>query len=378
MPTPFEKPRGKLVLSDGSRFDGYLEGSGATPVHGEVVFNTSMTGYQEVITDPSYAGQLIVMTYPQIGNYGVTAWDNEGPGSAARALIVRELSPFFSPGPGRTGIQAFLTENNLTCLSGIDTRAVTRQIRSGGAVTGIVAAADIPDEDLVRSVRGHKYSKGESLVSSVSGASKTPSVRFSPNNPAIRGRAALIDLGMKQSILNKISDLGVETSIFTMDFTADEILAGDFDFLVLSNGPGDPTDVPKVIGGIERLIGEIPILGICLGHQITALALGGATYKMKFGHRGANQPVKCRRSGRVAITSQNHGYAVSDTIERCAGIEITYTNANDGTVEGFSDPRRGIECVQFHPEAGPGPHDTLHLFEEFISGVKGNNYATVA
>jgi carbamoyl-phosphate synthase small subunit len=375
MLNPIDKPRGKLLLADGTRFDGFLEGTGTTPVCGEVVFNTSMTGYQEVITDPSYAGQLIVMTYPQIGNYGVSPGDSEGQTCAARALIVRELSPFFSPGPGRTGIREFLLGNNLTCLSGIDTRAVTQRVRSGGAVMGIVAPAKVPDEDLIRAARAHEYSTGESLVSSVTGSSRN---RISPRRPAVSGRAALIDLGAKQSIIDEISALGIEIGIFSMDFSADEIISGDYDFLVLSNGPGDPTDVPQVIRSIERLIGEMPILGICLGHQITALALGGSTYKMKFGHRGANQPVICRRTGRVAITSQNHGYAVSDSIERSAGIEITYINGNDGTVEGFSALRYGIECVQFHPEAGPGPRDTLHLFEEFIGSVKGSSYATVA
>jgi carbamoyl-phosphate synthase small subunit len=203
------------------------------------------------------------------------------------------------------------------------------------------------------------------------------------NSPApfpkiTRGRAALIDLGVKKSIITHLEAIGVETFPYDMGFALDEIVAGQYDCLVLSNGPGDPADIPEVILKIEALLGKVPILGICLGHQVTALAMGGNTYKMKFGHRGANHPVNCRRTGRVFITSQNHGYAVSDDLEQKTDAVITYTNANDGTVEGFADLDRRIECLQFHPEASPGPHDMTYFFEEYFQKIEGRKNATVA
>jgi carbamoyl-phosphate synthase small subunit len=376
MDTLRDRPRGKLVLSDGSRFDGYLFGSHNLPVRGEVVFNTSMSGYQEVITDPSYAGQLITMTYPHIGNYGVSPSDNEAPDCAARALIVRELSTFFSPGHDRISLEQFMIDKDLPGITGIDTRALTRRIRSGGVVNGVVGYEIHSDEYLLSIAQSTKYSKGEGLVQSV-----TSKRRRSTTTPAIPHAsgysAAVIDLGIKKSIIDCIESLGVSATVFDLNFAVDEILAGGFDFLVLSNGPGDPTDVGFVIRKVEALLGQIPILGICLGHQITALAMGGKTYKMKFGHRGANQPVICRRTGSAFITSQNHGYAVSDDFDRTR-VDITFTNANDGTIEGFYDPVREIECVQFHPEASPGPRDTGFLFDDFLQKVKGRNSAEVA
>ncbi|MFH1754987.1 MAG: glutamine-hydrolyzing carbamoyl-phosphate synthase small subunit [Candidatus Latescibacterota bacterium] len=374
MVTVRSRPRGKLILSDGSRFDGYLFGSSELPVRGEVVFNTSMTGYQEVITDPSYAGQLITMTYPHIGNYGVSARDSEAPACAARALIVRELSPFFSPGADRISLEAFMIDQRLPGITGVDTRALTLRIRSGGVVNGVIGSEAHSDAALLSIARSAAYSAGEGLVQSVTGRYKQPQANISR---PFGYCAAVIDLGIKKSIVQCIETLGVATVMFDVNFAVEDILAGDFDFVVLSNGPGDPADIGFVIRKIEALIGNIPILGICLGHQIAALAMGGATYKMTFGHRGSNQPVICRRSGQVFITSQNHGYAVSDDFA-CSGVEITYINANDGTIEGFHDPQRAVECVQFHPEASPGPRDTAFLFEEFLCKVKGRHSASVA
>ncbi len=398
METLFDRSKGKLVLGDGTRFDGFLFGARHLPVWGEVVFNTAMTGYQEVITDPSYAGQLIVMTYPQIGNYGVSPSDNERSLCAARALVVRELSSFFSPGRDRMSLEDFMIERSLPGLTGVDTRALTRRIRTGGAVIGAIGSGEHSDRDLLKLAKEKTYSAGEALVKSVTKAldeahelqrqegaglwSNYPAVddvySFSPSHRSNTLSVALIDLGAKKSIFARVEALGAKTIVFDPDFRTEEILSGGFDALVLSNGPGDPADVPEVIGKVEALLGRIPILGICLGHQITALAMGGRTYKMKFGHRGANQPVLCRRTGRVYITSQNHGYAVSDDLERAADVRITYINSNDGTVEGFSDPTHGIECVQFHPEAAPGPQDTMCLFEEFFQKVKGRRDASVA
>jgi carbamoyl-phosphate synthase small subunit len=372
MDTLNKRLKGKLILSDGSRFDGYLFGSYDVPAGGEVVFNTSMTGYQEVITDPSYAGQLITMTYPHIGNYGVSPGDNEAPGCAARGLIVRELSSFFSPGHDRTGLEQFMIDKGVPGLTGIDTRALTKRIRSGGVLNGVIGSELYSEEYLLSMARNAKYSKGEALVQSVSCKRKAVDI---PHSYGIS--AAVIDLGIKSSIVECLESLGVSTAVFDLHFPVAEILAGGFDFLVLSNGPGDPADIGFVISKVEALLGKIPVLGICLGHQIAALAMGGRTYKMKFGHRGANQPVICRRSGRVFITSQNHGYAVSDDFNR-TGVEITCINANDGTIEGFYDAEREIECVQFHPEASPGPRDTVFMFDEFLHKVKGRRSAEVA
>jgi len=361
------RPRGKLILSDGTRYDGHLTGSAAVdgfaPVWGEVVFNTSMTGYQEVITDPSYAGQIVAMTYPQIGNYGVTLADSEKPSIAARGLVVRDLQEFFSPGPGRTSLEAFMREQKLPGLTGIDTRALTRHLRDKGAVIGAIGLESTPDAELLALARAHKLDRDERLVENVSGT-------LNAVHDGIAGRAAVIDLGVKKSIVDNVRRLGITTQVFDTSFSADEILAGGFDFVVVSNGPGDPGDIPQVVEQVKKLVGRVPLLGICLGHQLIALALGAATYKLKFGHHGANQPVIDLRTNRVFITSQNHNYAVSDDIADRSGVTVTYTNAADGTLEGFVDDVRRIECVQFHPEASPGPHDCRFIFDQFHERVR--------
>ena len=373
------RPRGKMILADGARFEGYLTGAAARPdwrgpAWGEVVFNTSMTGYQEVITDPSYAGQVVVMTYPQIGNYGVTADDSEKPTTAARALVVHDLQEFFSPGPGRVSLESFMTEQDLPGLTGVDTRAVTKHVRDKGAIIAAIGRADASDHELLALARAKKLDRSERLVESVSGT-------LNAVHAGERGRAAVIDLGVKKSIVDNVRRLGPTTQVFDTTFRADDILKGGFDFVVVSNGPGDPADIPEVVAQVNQLIGRIPMLGICLGHQIIALALGAKTYKLKFGHHGANQPVVDHRSGHVFITSQNHNYAVSDDIADRTGVTITYTNANDGTLEGFVDEHRKLECVQFHPEASPGPHDCRVIFDRFhervqqwgASGAKGGD-----
>jgi carbamoyl-phosphate synthase small subunit len=354
-----------MVFADGACFEGYIAGAGRLPVCGEVVFNTSMTGYQEVITDPSYAGQIVVMTYPQIGNYGACPDDNERPGCAARALVVRKLSPFFSPAPDRVSLESFMMTSDLPGLTGIDTRAVTRHIRSRGAVVAAIGGEDLGVDELLEMARRHYFSRGESLVAGVSG-SLNGSI-----SGRTAGRAAVVDLGIKQSILDEVAALGATVRVFDSGFSASDILSGDYEFVVLSNGPGDPEDVPRVIDNVQRLVGKIPLLGICLGHQVTAIALGGSTYKLKFGHHGANQPVVDRSTGRVLITSQNHGYAVSDDIADRTGAAVTFSNANDGTVEGFAHESLMVECVQFHPEASPGPHDTSFLFRDFYHKTRG-------
>ena len=363
-----DRPEGQLVLSDGTRFRGRLIGGGQLPVWGEVVFNTSMTGYQEVVSDPSYAGQIVVMTYPQIGNYGVHDGDNERAQCAARALVVRDLSTYYSPGPGRGHLEGFMSDNGMAGLTDVDTRALTLRIRSEGAVVGVIGSAEHSAHDLSELAHSKEIERERNLVAGVTCKER---VQFTGTS----GRVAVVDYGAKQSILDAVKRVGADTVIFDAGVSPPEILDGSFDCLVLSNGPGDPTDVPHAIETTSRLIGRVPILGICLGHQITALALGGRTYKLKFGHRGANQPVLSHRTKRVFMTSQNHGYAVSEDLAEIAGVDITYTNLNDGTVEGFAHEDMNIECVQFHPEASPGPHDTSFVFEEFFHRVKGRNDA---
>jgi carbamoyl-phosphate synthase small subunit len=365
------EPTAKIILADGTRYWGHLVGGGTAPVWGEVVFNTSMTGYQEVITDPSYAGQIIVMTYPQIGNYGVTYSDSERATCAARALVVRELSPFFSPGPNRISLEQFMKEQGLVGITGVDTRAITRKIRSGGAAIAAIGRVVDSDDMLLDMARSKSLGREEALVASVSGS-------LNGTRPGSAGRVAVIDLGIKKSILDNVHLLGATTEVFDTFFQAADIIAGEFDFVVVSNGPGNPTDIPDVVDQIGKLVGKVPMLGICLGHQIIALAMGGTTYKLKFGHHGANQPVIDKESGRVFITSQNHGFAVSDDIVSRTGAAVTYTNANDGTLEGFVDHNRFVECVQFHPEASPGPHDTRFVFEQFSKRAKGWRDAAAA
>ncbi len=361
-----KRQRAKLVLSDGACFEGRLIGGGELPVPAEVVFNTSMTGYQEILTDPSYAGQIVVMTYPQIGNYGVHEEDDEKTFCAASGLVVRELSSFFSPRPGRVSLEDFMIARGMPGLSDVDTRSLALHIRKKGSIPGVIGLATQPDEELTAIALAREAAAPADLVVGVAGRGER---RYRGEN----GRVAVVDFGVKDSIVSAVRRLGAAVEVFPArktergGFDTDLVLDSDFDFVVLSNGPGDPADVPGAIESVKELLGRIPILGICLGHQITALAMGGKTYKLKFGHRGGNQPVMCHRTGRVLITSQNHGYAVDGDF---TGARVTFSNLNDGTVEGFAVESLLVECVQFHPEASPGPHDAFYIIEEFSKRVR--------
>jgi carbamoyl-phosphate synthase small subunit len=355
---------GVLVLEDGTVYEG--EAFGATGrSFGEVVFNTGMTGYQEVLTDPSYAGQIVNMTYPLIGNYGLNPEDNQSRRPWVRGFVVREVCQEPSNWRATEALPQFLARHGIIGLAGVDTRALTRRIRTYGTMRGILStmAEDLANpRALVQEARETPLD-GPSLVPAV-----TTPVPY--RRPGAGPRVVVVDLGIKLNILRQIQAYDFDLVVVPHRTPADEILALGAQGVILSNGPGDPKDVPETIAAVRVLIQRLPVFGICLGHQVLGLALGGDTYKLKFGHRGANHPVKDLRTGRVYITSQNHGYALA------AGslppeVEITHRNLNDDTVEGIRHRELPLHSVQYHPEAGPGPEDNRYLFEEFVRLVKG-------
>ena len=362
--------RAILVLEDGSAFLGYAFGA-PVDAEAEVVFNTSMTGYQEVLTDPSYKGQIVTMTYPLIGNYGVTPEDQESPRPQVEGFIVRELSRAPSNFRSRSRLDAYLAEHRVLGLEGIDTRALVRRIRLRGAMTGVLSTADRDDASLVRKARTAPGIVGRDLVRTV-----VPEKPFTwtegfvnslmihlPPRPAVHQVVAL-DFGMKWNILRCLVQVGCRVTVLPGTATAEQVLAQRPDGIFLSNGPGDPAALGYAIETIRGLVGKKPIFGICLGHQLLGLALGAETFKLKFGHRGANQPVLNLQTNRVEITTQNHGFAVRlDTLPR--DLEPTHVNLNDNTNEGMRHRRLPIFSVQYHPEASAGPHDSVYLFEEF-------------
>ena len=359
--------RGKLVLEDKSVFYGELIGSSTV---GEVVFNTGMTGYQEILTDPSYARQIITLTYPMIGNYGVSKSFNESRKSFAGGFIIGELCEEGSSCTYEESLQDFLQREKIPCLYGVDTRALTRKIRSAGTMKGAIVAENASEEeinaallkplvtDVVKEVTTDKIYTIEPYELKEEILIKRGKKDFTPHVVAM-------DFGVKQNILRSLSSLGAKLTVVPATTKAEEILALDPDGVFLSNGPGDPKDVGYAIEEIKKLIGKKPMFGICLGHQLLALAMGADTYKLKFGHRGSNQPVKDLKTGRAHISSQNHGYAVDETTLYNLPLEITHISINDGTVEGMRHKELPIFSVQYHPEASPGPTDNLYLFDEF-------------
>jgi carbamoyl-phosphate synthase small subunit len=366
-----------LALEDGTVFEGSSFGA---PVErtGEVVFNTAITGYQEVFTDPSYSGQIVVLTYPQIGNYGSNDGDNESAKPHIEGLVVREFSPLSSNWRADETAQQFLTNSGVPVISEIDTRRLVRHLRSRGVMRGVLwAGSDAkPDSQvLVERARNAPSMVGLDLATRVSTAQSYDwnhgIVRASPSDregadAGIRHHVVAYDFGIKRNILRRLVHSGCRVTVVPAGTTAEDVLALKPDGVFLSNGPGDPEPLDYQAQQIRKLVGKTPIFGICLGHQILGLALGGKTYKLKFGHRGANHPVLNQITNRVEITSHNHGFAVDADSLNLNELEITHMNLNDQTLEGFRHRSHPVFCVQYHPEAAPGPHDSHYLFDDFV------------
>jgi carbamoyl-phosphate synthase small subunit len=348
-----------LILADGTEFEGEALGAPVDATTGELVFNTALSGYQEIVTDPSYAGQVITFTYPHIGNYGVNVDDDESRRPFCAGVVVRELAPHHSNWRATASLDDLLVRHGVPGIGGIDTRRLTRHLRSEGALPGAFGT----DEAAVRAaVEGARSTDGVDLVATVT--TGEPYFAGSENAPF---RVVAYDFGIKRTILRHLVASGCRVEVVPASTAAADVLAREPDGVFLSNGPGDPAAVTGAIDAVRGLVGHVPIFGICLGHQILGLAMGADTYKLRFGHHGGNHPVRHEATGRVEITSQNHNYAVAaDTLE---GVELTHVNLNDGVVEGFRVLDAQAFGVQHHPEAGPGPHDARYLFDDFTTAM---------
>lgn len=384
-----------LALEDGKFFKG--EGFGAEGiVTGEACFNTSMTGYQEILTDPSYRGQIVAMTYPEIGNYGTNLLDEESERPHVRGFVIEQLSPVASSWRSERSLEDYLKHWEIPGIQGIDTRALTRHLRTRGAMKACLAYADVTVEEAVRLAKASESMLGMDYVCEVTPAAAyewdpdgtqsrawtivkgsapdqstverdSHGQLFLPLPPA-RHKIVAYDLGMKRNILRCLRQSGFSVMVVPATTPAEDVLAMNPDGVFLSNGPGDPAALDYVHANIRKIIGRKPLFGICLGHQVIGCALGARTFKLKFGHRGANQPVKDLRTGRVAITSQNHGFAIdADSMPACT--EITHLNLNDNTVAGLEHRSEPVFSVQYHPEASPGPHDAKYFFEQFANVI---------
>ncbi|CAN5285065.1 glutamine-hydrolyzing carbamoyl-phosphate synthase small subunit [soil metagenome] len=358
-----------LIMEDGTTFEGKAFGATTTAV-GELVFNTSLMGYQEVLTDPSYAGQVITLTYPEIGNYGTTEDDIESRSIFAKALVIRHLSRKVSNHRATGTLHAFLEKYNIPGISDVDTRAITRRLRDQGAMRCAVSTeADVLSEGgrekLQAALAAAPHMTGQDLTNEV-----TTKERYTIGTGNIK--VAVFDFGIKQNILRELVARGVTATVYPARTKAADILATSPDGIFLSNGPGDPAACADIIAEMKTLIASrIPIFGICLGHQLLSIALGGSTYKLKFGHRGGNHPVKDLTTGKIEVTCQNHGFAV-DEKSMPANLELTHINLNDNSVEGFRHKELPIFAVQYHPEAHPGPHDSNYLFDRFLSLIESH------
>lgn len=367
-----------LALEDGTVFEGRSFGA-RTERSGEVVFNTSITGYQEIFTDPSYAGQIVVLTYPQIGNYGANHGDDEAVRPFIEGLAVREFSPLASNWRSEKEADDFLAEHNIPIISDIDTRRLVRHLRTRGVMRGALSTTGASASELVERARQVPSMAGLDLATRVStpkGYEWTEGVAPVSESERIASARApelhvvAYDFGIKRNILRKLVQSGTRVTVVPALTPAEDVLALRPDGIFLSNGPGDPEPLEFQTAQVRKLIGKAPIFGICLGHQILARALGGKTYKLKFGHRGANHPVLNRVTNKVEITSHNHGFAVDPDSLKDSDVELTHVNLNDGTLEGFRHKRYPMFCVQYHPEAAPGPHDSYYLFDDFVQLMK--------
>ncbi len=358
--------RAALILENGVIFHGESMGSTAECVC-EMVFNTSMVGYQEILTDPSYAGQGVVMTYPLIGNYGVNAEDDESRNPWASAMIVRRLSPRGSNFRNEGTLDDYLKKYNITGISGVDTRAITRMLRDQGTMNGMITTAENYNlDECLEKIRAYRV--------------KGTVERTTRPAPEVHGtgslRVALLDVGVKENMIRSLTGRGCQVTVFPAQTPAEEILGGNFDGVMLSNGPGDPADNPGIITELRKLYdSDLIIFAVCLGHQLMALATGATTEKLHYGHRGANPPVRDIAAARGYITSQNHGYVVKAESVLPEVAEISHVNVNDGTVEGLRYRNGRVFTVQFHPEASPGPRDTGYLFDQFVEKMEAKKYA---
>jgi carbamoyl-phosphate synthase small subunit len=369
-----------LALENGEIFTGEAFGAPGE-VTGEVVFNTSMSGYQEIFTDPSYNGQIVTLTYPLIGNYGVNAEDIESSHPQVSGVIVREYIDHYSNFRANKSLGVWLREHKIVALEGIDTRMLTKMIRTEGALRGVISTVDLDGKSLLRKAAASPVMKGLDLATKVTcdrpytwdTTDATPfalGTAGAASGGERRFKVVAYDFGIKRNILRRLVRYGCVVTVVPASFPASDLLAMKPDGVFLSNGPGDPAAVGVAIRNIRAIVGRVPVFGICLGHQLLALALGARTFKLKFGHRGANHPVKNHATGKIEITSQNHGFAVDPATLDPAVLEITHTNLNDETNEGFRHRELPVFSVQYHPEASPGPHDSDYLFRDFINVMK--------
>jgi len=372
-----KRPPARLALEDGTVLYGTSFGAEGT-APGEVIFNTALTGYQEVLTDPSYRGQIVTMTYPLIGNYGTNTLDVEADRVHVAGFVVRELSSICSSWRAAKELSDYLASEGVTGIEDVDTRFLTRKLRTVGVMNGVISTEKVSDEDLVQMAREAPKMEGQDLVRDVTAPDGYPwnrgRVRDYVNDPTLANQdgplVVAIDFGIKRSILRNLCDRGFRVEVVPAKLPAEEILAKKPDGVFLSNGPGDPEPVRYGIRTVRSLLGQVPVFGICLGHQILGLALGGRTYKLRFGHHGANHPVRNLATNKVEITSQNHGFCVDIDSLAGKGVDVTHMNLNDDTLEGIRCKEKKCFSVQYHPEASPGPHDSAYLFDEFRKVVE--------